>query len=278
MVKKIRIVSNQTGIGNQVQFIPFIQQMLSEGNSVISDSNLYQELGLSVPVDVDTKVDENFLVYGHNWKKTLLAKLKFKGKLIGFKYKIKKWYFSFGLDKSLFFDFKRHEINNNELLTGRKIDKFSLPGWDPIKNRIAIGISNKPGKNYEEWDKILLKLKKEGYDIRLYGDNSTKNFELESTPALNELYRELCKAEYYLGTDNGITHIADILGIPGVVIFGNTHVEKNKPYNKKIKVIRKDLYCSPCFKFKWVCTNPILYDCMKIEPDTIYAKFKQQVV
>jgi len=52
----------------------------------------------------------------------------------------------------------------------------------------------------------------------------------------------------FISNDSGLMHIADVLGIPLVVIWGPTSFIKNRPLNKSAIVIKKDLPCAPCYK------------------------------
>ena len=271
---KIRVIAKNTGIGNQIQFIPFIK-IMQQNSEVVTDSDLYNQLGINIPIDTSSQADINYVLCQYPWKLILKTKLKYlgKGKLYGFKYKVNRKSVGWLLDKSLLLDMSVSEVTNNENLTGITIDKFSLPGWDPRPKTIAFGVSNKWGKDYKYWEELGLRLQSEGYTVKLFGDYGTNTFPKEKTPTIKDLYNELCKFEYYIGTDNGITHLADILGLSGIVLFGNTEIIKNKPFNNKIKVISKNLNCSPCYKIKKQCDQKILYDCLEIKPDVVVEEF-----
>lgn len=57
------------------------------------------------------------------------------------------------------------------------------------------------------------------------------------------LFRQ-CKK--FIGNDGGLTHLAASVGAKGVVLFGPTSVQKNKPYNNNIKPIYRSHQCQPC--------------------------------
>lgn len=274
MAEKIRIIAKDTGLGNQIQFIPFIKKM-QEDSWVVTDSEVYNQLGVNVPIDTKSKVDINYVLCLYPWNLVVKTKLSYfgKGKLYGFKYKVNRKPVGWLLNKALLLDMSVSEVINNERLTGIKIDEFSLPGWDPEPRTIAIGVSNKWGKNYKYWEELGLLLKAEGYNVKLFGDYGTNSFPKQSTPTIKDLYEQLCKCEYYIGTDNGITHLADILGLSGLVLFGNTPITKNKPFNDRIKVISKNLDCAPCYKIKKRCDQEIIYNCLEIPPREILDEF-----
>ncbi len=64
----------------------------------------------------------------------------------------------------------------------------------------------------------------------------------ESLTQLGEIYRH---CDLYVGGDTGPTHIASLMGVPVVVIFGPTDPIVNEPlgFHKKV---RKEVGCSPC--------------------------------
>ena len=56
----------------------------------------------------------------------------------------------------------------------------------------------------------------------------------------------LAGARLYVGNDSGITHLAAALGTPTIALFGPTDPHRWAPVGRKVKVIRKDIPCSPC--------------------------------
>jgi len=67
----------------------------------------------------------------------------------------------------------------------------------------------------------------------------------ESLTQLGELYRN---CDLYIGGDTGPMHIASLMGIPAVVIYGPTDPIENEPFGNHIKV-RKEVGCSPCHEY-----------------------------
>jgi hypothetical protein len=45
----------------------------------------------------------------------------------------------------------------------------------------------------------------------------------DDTSNLVEQSRSLASADYFIGCDSGFAHVAGVLGVPGLVLFGNTH-------------------------------------------------------
>ena len=67
----------------------------------------------------------------------------------------------------------------------------------------------------------------------------------ESLTQLGEVYRH---CDLYIGGDTGPMHIASLVGIPAVVIYGPTDPIENEPFGKHIKV-RKEVGCNPCHQY-----------------------------
>jgi lipopolysaccharide heptosyltransferase I len=81
----------------------------------------------------------------------------------------------------------------------------------------------------------------------------------ESLTQLGEVYRN---CDLYIGGDTGPMHIASLMGIPAVVIYGPTDPVENEPYGSHIKV-RKEVGCNPCHEYsckKLVCIEAISAD------------------
>src|SRR4030043_1461270 len=67
----------------------------------------------------------------------------------------------------------------------------------------------------------------------------------ESLTQLGEVYRN---CDLYIGGDTGPMHIASLVGIPAVVIYGPTDPIENEPMGNHIKV-RKEVGCNPCHEY-----------------------------
>jgi heptosyltransferase-1 len=64
----------------------------------------------------------------------------------------------------------------------------------------------------------------------------------QSLVQLGEVYG---RCDLYIGGDTGPMHIASLMGIPAVVIYGPTDPIVNEPFGKHRKV-RKEVGCNPC--------------------------------
>jgi len=67
----------------------------------------------------------------------------------------------------------------------------------------------------------------------------------ETLTQLGEVYRQ---CDLYIGGDTGPMHIASLIGIPVVVIYGPTDPTENEPFGGHIK-IRKQVGCNPCHNY-----------------------------
>ena len=76
----------------------------------------------------------------------------------------------------------------------------------------------------------------------------------ESLTQLGEVYRN---CDLYIGGDTGPMHIASLVGVPAVVIYGPTDPVENEPFGSHIKV-RKEVGCNPCHEYS--CKK---LDCIK---------------
>jgi heptosyltransferase II len=97
---------------------------------------------------------------------------------------------------------------------------------------------------------------------------STKNF-------MDSMARQkFC--DLFVSNDTAFLHSSAAFGIPTIGIFGYTNYKELFPWNTKHIIIRKDLYCSPCFynspKFaECIWKGDEEYMCMKtISIDEVY--------
>ncbi|MFQ5849428.1 MAG: glycosyltransferase family 9 protein [Candidatus Binatia bacterium] len=63
---------------------------------------------------------------------------------------------------------------------------------------------------------------------------------------LGQVAALLAKCDLYLGNDSGLTHLAAVLGVETVAIFGPTDPFRWRPRGKKVSVITPNMDCSPC--------------------------------
>jgi len=94
---------------------------------------------------------------------------------------------------------------------------------------------------------------------REMGEPSLLGPKTETLTQLAEVYRQ---CDLYVGGDTGPMHIASLMGIPAVVIYGPTDPVENEPFGRHIK-IRKEVGCSPCHNYpcrELLCVKAISAD------------------
>ena len=89
----------------------------------------------------------------------------------------------------------------------------------------------------------------------------------ESLTQLGEVYRH---CDLYIGGDTGPMHVASLMGIPVVVIYGPTDPTENEPIGNHVKV-RKEVGCNPCHEYS--CKE---LSCIKaISADEVFRATKE---
>ncbi|CAN5365774.1 hypothetical protein BH20VER3_BH20VER3_18610 [soil metagenome] len=76
---------------------------------------------------------------------------------------------------------------------------------------------------------------------------------------LEQLIEELRKCRLLLTNDTGTMHLATLLGVPVVAVFGSTEPSLTGPLGRRHKVVRHQVECSPCF----LRECPLDFRCMK---------------
>ena len=92
--------------------------------------------------------------------------------------------------------------------------------------------------------------------VRILGDSCVNRI---GQTTLEQLIDELRKCRLLLTNDTGTMHLASLLGVPTVAIFGSTDPRLTGPLGDRHIIVRHQVECSPCFLRK--C--PIDFRCMK---------------
>ena len=86
--------------------------------------------------------------------------------------------------------------------------------------------------NNEKWGALQKELVKLGYVVEWLGTKDEYGYNGYRTVKLSNIdesllgqAQKLADAAFFVGCDSGFAHIAGILGVPGIVLFGNTHPE-----------------------------------------------------
>jgi len=69
---------------------------------------------------------------------------------------------------------------------------------------------------------------------------------LPSTLSIAEAATHLAGAQWVVGNDSGLTHLAAALGRPTVVVFGPTRVSRWAPLGTHVRTVSRGLACAPC--------------------------------
>lgn len=160
-----------------------------------------------------------------------------------------------------------------------KIDNFSLTQASNLKHRTSLGLC--PGAEYgpakrwlperfaetaasvcdgsdAKW--VLLGTKSDaaiGETIAAkLGDKCVNRI---GQTTLDELISDLRDCRVLLTNDTGTMHLAALLGVPVVAIFGSTEPALTSPLGDRHVIVRRHVECSPCF----LRECPIDFRCMK---------------
>ncbi len=76
---------------------------------------------------------------------------------------------------------------------------------------------------------------------------------------LEQLIEELRNCRLLLTNDTGTMHLATLLGVPVVAVFGSTEPSLTGPLGNAHQVVRHQVECSPCF----LRECPLDFRCMK---------------
>ena len=161
----------------------------------------------------------------------------------------------------------------------KKIDNFSFPQTSNIKRQTSLGLC--PGAEYgpakrwlperfaetaaaisektkAKW--ILLGTKNDqaiGETIvATLGENCVNRI---GQTTLDELIDQLRECRALLTNDTGTMHLAALLGVPVVAVFGSTEPALTGPLGNEHVIVRHHVECSPCF----LRECPIDFRCMK---------------
>ena len=77
--------------------------------------------------------------------------------------------------------------------------------------------------------------------------------------SLDQLIEELRECRMLLTNDTGTMHLAALLGLPTVSVFGSTEPRMTAPLGDGHVILRHHVECSPCF----LRECPIDFRCMK---------------
>lgn len=88
------------------------------------------------------------------------------------------------------------------------------------------------------------------------------------------------KCNLFISNDSGLMHVATVLGVKTIGIFGPTNYQRTTPYGKNCYIIRKDLPCSPCLKYPFYSILseidcPRKFECLeKLQIEDVFNNLK----
>ena len=91
---------------------------------------------------------------------------------------------------------------------------------------------------------------------------------------LDELIDELRNCHLLVTNDTGTMHLAALLGVPVVAVFGSTEPRLTGPLGNRHIILRHHVECSPCF----LRECPIDFRCMKAVSAEEAANAVQSIV
>ena len=92
--------------------------------------------------------------------------------------------------------------------------------------------------------------------------------------SIEQLIDELRECRALLTNDTGTMHLATLLGVPVVAVFGSTEHRLTGPLGDRHIVVRHHVECSPCF----LRECPIDFRCMHaVTSDEVIAAVLQQI-
>jgi ADP-heptose:LPS heptosyltransferase len=82
-------------------------------------------------------------------------------------------------------------------------------------------------------------------------------FQIHQIEDLSEVMAFLKAARCFIGNDSGLAHLAAIMGVPTVTIFGPSSPKRWAPLGNAVRVLRGAADCAPCFETeKANCDEP----------------------
>jgi ADP-heptose:LPS heptosyltransferase len=76
------------------------------------------------------------------------------------------------------------------------------------------------------------------------------------TGPLGEAAALMARAEFYVGSDSGLAHLAAAVGTPAVTIFAPADPDRVCPFGYRDLVVKAPTACSPCFQYPWNTPYP----------------------
>lgn len=95
---------------------------------------------------------------------------------------------------------------------------------------------------------------------------------------LRQLAAAIRLCRLFIGGDTGPTHMAALLGVPVVAVFGSSDHRRNRPWpTERTRVLQRlDLDCCPCWKTECPLEEPRRLQCLAgVRPDEVVAAARE---
>lgn len=81
--------------------------------------------------------------------------------------------------------------------------------------------------------------------------------------------------DIFISNDSGLMHMAVAMKVPTVGIFGPTDPRRTAPYGQLHRIVRRNLQCSPCFRFEESGVKCASLSCLRdIDIDAVLSAIK----
>jgi lipopolysaccharide heptosyltransferase II len=97
----------------------------------------------------------------------------------------------------------------------------------------------------------------------IYRQVQTKPIMAMGATSLNELAALIRQAQAFVSGDTAPLHVAAAVGTPLVALFGATDPVRHLPPSPRVKLLKKDLPCSPCYHRVCYRTGSGYMECMR---------------
>ncbi len=125
-----------------------------------------------------------------------------------------------------------------------------------------------------------------GYPVRLYGaagDREVCHQIASAVPAteslagqttLEEFLASLARSRLVVCNDSGAMHVAALLGVPAVALFGSTDPLRTGPLGTSTRILSHPVPCGPCLRR----TCPKDLACLRrIDPEAVFSACREQL-
>jgi len=160
----------------------------------------------------------------------------------------------------------RHEVECNvqairELGFTGPMPPATLGRWPQVNEigesmvAVGVGCAGYKSKKYPHWRMVCERLARAGVPLVFVGTAE------DDAPWMDSLGKNLCGktsiyeasgvlwgCRLYVGIDNGLSHLANAVGTPGILLYGPSSERKNAPWGSGNRILRSSAFdCAPCW-------------------------------